>query len=688
MKTDHDSGFQKTLASIDWTQIQKEMASRCKSLGGRNQALALQPMLSWNVVEKESALSAAFYAHQESLQSLGLSVCDGVEGVLEMLTKGEVLRPRDFLVFSDFFTLSRAVDTLMSRIESPLVAEMRAGFGWSRFHKELQNAIDERISRHGEVLSDASPKLSMLSRQEQSDRAAIERNLEALVRKCQYQDMLMETYVTLRDGRYVLPVKIQFQNNVRGIIHDVSNSKKTAFIEPFQIVKVNNHLILVLEAKQEERYKVLRHLSNQFLSQSKELRNDLELLFDLDVIASKLQLGEKLGGRLVAPKKRFSECGLVLEDLKHPLLVLKGGDVVPNTVVLRAGDRLGLVVSGPNQGGKTILLKSVGCAVMMSYCGIPIPCGERSVIPEFSWCRFVVGDQQSLQEGVSSFAFQVDMIKDVPPEDGDGLLVVDEIMSSTDPEEGEVLAQALLSLWLENPNIVFLVTTHFSRIRVLSATGQYPLGYGSMSYVDGVPTYRFLENSLGQSFGLETALAKGLSPVVIDRARELMGEQKVEISRLVETLQTETAQHVQERRSLKTQRDMLEREIERLKLREQEVEEKREKLEVETLHDVWREFEVVLKDLRAAVSKRTTEPEELGDAEKKAQGVVEKIRGRLAAVASRHNPKKGEWFFIPHLGKVQILDWQQEKGFSLVRCKDKTIRLSLDHFSHAKKMKD
>jgi DNA mismatch repair protein MutS2 len=684
MKGAQDQQTKRSLASVDWLELLEYLAKECQTVGGKSLALGLIPVLQPEEVARQVELIRAVEAGAKDFEPLVFGVCDEIPKILETLTEGEVLTPKELLTVSDFLQFRKRVEDACSHLFEDYPA-LQNLLDHSYGRDFLVKAILERITPHGEVAWDASPKLADLSRQEAKDREDIEKQLTDIGRRTQYQDMLMDTFVTLRDGRYVLPVKMQYQNFVKGIIHDVSNSKKTAFIEPFAIVKINNHLIQILEAKQEEKYKILRYLTSKVEKQSSDVQKDLTLYHELDVWIAKWRLGKSWEGVIVEPQESWG--GWVLDQARHPLLALKSGQVVANSVRIGA-DHKGLVVSGPNMGGKTVLLKCLGSILLLSYCGVPVPCSRRSQIPLFRWFRFVIGDQQSLEEGLSSFSFQVDMVRNVPPKKSLGVVLVDEIMTATDPEEGEALAQALLDTWSRNPHVICCVSTHYARIKQLSLSGSLKLAFGSMAYVEGLPTYRFIAGGFGQSFGVETAEKMGVDPEIVAHARRLLGFQKVELNQLISSIQEKHAKADRMMQELEQKEVMQQRRFRELEQQAEALVAQKESVEADVVSQVWAAYDTVLKEVRQELSKQQQKPEPKKLAKKEAQvsEVIDRLRGRLHQLAEKRHPAKGDSFFIPHLGKVQVIEWHQDKKYALVKIKNKTIRLALEHFSQAKKI--
>jgi DNA mismatch repair protein MutS2 len=693
MKFTQDQFEKRNLESVDWHHLCDALSRFTQTQGGRNQALTLKPQLDHEVVKQQLILTSALQALGENALGLTLTISNDVESILEQIQTGRVADPKQLHVLSQFLDVRHAMAILIKGVALDFPA-LESTFEQDYDRAHIMREIQDRISSHGEIFDDASPELRTITREEAQNRKLLRKRLTDLVKKYDYQHMLMEHYVTLRDGRYVLPIKIEFHNQVKGVIHDVSNSKRTTFIEPFEIVKINNHLMQLLEAKREACYKILRYLSDLVLQALKELFIDLEQVYLWDLICSKVKFGKNINGTLLEPSvsNQKSASPFRLRSLSHPLLVQKNPKtVVANDVILDSKVK-GIVVSGPNMGGKTVLLKSIGLTVFMSHCGIPVSCHPESELPFLSWVCFVIGDQQSLEEGVSSFTFQVDMMKSLPPnsvpEKWAGLVLVDEIMSATDPAEGEALAHAFLETWVQKAGMFVFVSTHYTHLKNLSALGKIPMSYGAMAYDQGRPTYRFYQGNFGQSLGIDTAEASGVPKEIIQRARDLVGHQALDLNDLTRTLQKKILSAEDLKKQFEEKQAELEKKALEFKNREGDFVAASEKLEAQVTDQIWNEFEKVYSDIRAQLTQLKQKPhkEHLMKLKSKTTDVIGELRGRLASMAGKKSPQEGEWYNVPHLGKVQVLQWREDKQYALVMCKNKKIRLSLEHFAKAIKL--
>lgn len=379
------------------------------------------------------------------------------------------------------------------------------------------SAIDQLMTPTGEIRPDASEALHHLHRERTNQTKMLHNTLDRLVKAHEMEPVVQERFVTTREGRWVIPVKSGMQHAFPGIIHASSQSKQTVFMEPDDVVPLNNRLRQIEVEIEEEIERLLTALSRYLKSQVLGFLTSYEALLEADVVFAKAKLAEILEARSV----RFSKDTMDLHDVRHPILILKSqGEkkVIPNSVKLMGNHRI-LLLSGPNAGGKTVLLKSVGLAAQMSRCGLPICADEGSTLPFFKGLHIAVGDDQSVDAALSTFAAHVTVLNEALSYKGpDQLLLIDEICGSTDPEEGSALGRSFLEAYAAN-GVFGVVTSHLGPLKT-GWTPESGIINGSLEYnqKSGTPTYQFLMGIPGSSLALQTARRVGVSGAIIDRA--------------------------------------------------------------------------------------------------------------------------------------------------------------------------
>jgi DNA mismatch repair protein MutS2 len=326
---------------------------------------------------------------------------------------------------------------------------------------EALSAIDQLMTPSGEIRTDASEALYNLHREKTQQTRALQTTLDKLVKSYDMEPVLQDKYVTTREGRWVLPVKGGMQRSLPGIVHGQSQSKQTVFIEPDEVVPLNNRLKQIDAEIEEEIERLMTELSNYLATQILKFDSSYHVMLEVDIRLAQGKLSEVLD----ASPPIFTEDTVDLVDVRHPLLVLKNENVIPNTVRLTPDRRI-LLLSGPNAGGKTVLLKSVGLASQMARCGLPICADEGSKLPFFNRLHVGVGDAQSVDAKLSTFAAHIKVLDEAAKARGaHEMVLIDEICGSTDPEEGSALARSFIENYASN-KVFGVITSHLGPLKV------------------------------------------------------------------------------------------------------------------------------------------------------------------------------------------------------------------------------
>ena len=423
------------------------------------------------------------------------------------------------------------------------VAQPLVGIG--EFHR-LKEALDVAIDRDGSIKESATPELRRLTQHAHDLKQTMRRRLEQIVQSRRYAEVLQEFYFAQREGRYVVPVKAEMQGRIPGIVHDVSASGATVFLEPRELVELNNSIKVVdLEVEREVR-RILRELTALVAGQADVIRTALDGLAELDCITAKADFSSRIKGNPVALNDRGR---IMLKKARHPLLVLTKERVVPNDIQFDE-TVLVLVISGPNTGGKTVTLKILGLFALMVRAGLHLPCEPESEMAVFSAIYADIGDAQDLAKDLSSFSAHmvqmVDLLKDAAtaarPEGMEqrpatALVLLDEPVTSTDPAEGAALAEALLNR-LAQLQMKVVATTHYMALKVLAQTTP---GFANASVEFDVstlsPTYRLFMGTPGGSSAIEIAGRLGMEESILDDARRRLHTDDRALDQLLNDLQ-------------------------------------------------------------------------------------------------------------------------------------------------------
>ncbi|MCB0367135.1 MAG: Smr/MutS family protein [Bdellovibrionales bacterium] len=403
---------------------------------------------------------------------------------------------------------------------------------------EPLSAIDQVMTPDGDIKNDASEQLYKLYREKTNLGREIQSQLDKLVKQQKLENILQDRYVTSREGRWVLPVISGMQHQFEGIIHASSQSKQTVFMEPKEIIPQNNRLRQVEVEIDEEIERLLRELTEYLAGLAAQIDQTRSAMVECDIRFAQAHLSNQMQ----ASPPEFSEGQVELHEIRHPLLVLNNESVIANTVRLDADNRI-LLLSGPNAGGKTVLLKSIGLAAQMARCGLPICAEPGSKLPFFTRLDVGVGDSQSVDAHLSTFAAHLKVLDQATAAQGlDQLLLIDEICGSTDPEEGAALARAFIETYSKN-NVYAVITSHLGPLK--SGWDECSgVIHGSLEYDgdSGSPTYQLIMGIPGQSLAIQTARRAGVRQDIVQRALEHLSPERKEFQEKLETLESANAE--------------------------------------------------------------------------------------------------------------------------------------------------
>lgn len=456
----------------------------------------------------------------------------------------------------------------------------------------LEDKINACINEYGEVVDSASPELRTIRQQIRMFEGRVKEKLEQILRNASYQKMLQENIVTIRNSRYVIPVKQEYRSVFGGIVHDQSASGATLFIEPEVVVQINNQLKEQLLKEEKEIERILRMLSDEVRNVADSLEINILHLGHLDFIQAKAELAKEM--KAIQPK--LNQNGFLnLKKARHPLI--PADQVIPIDVQL-GKDYRAIVITGPNTGGKTVTLKTIGLLTLMAMSGLHIPAEEGSEIAVFSSVFADIGDEQSIEQSLSTFSGHLtNIIKILNHMDKGSLILLDELGAGTDPTEGAALAIAILEK-IRSINARVVATTHYSELKAYAYNSKDVMNASVEFDVQTLrPTYRLLIGVPGRSNAFAIAKRLGLSEEIIDFAKGQISEDNLQVESMIASL--EVNKKTAELERLEAEKLRIEVEELRLKLDKQveRLEEERMKLLQKAKHDA---EEIVKKARREA----------------------------------------------------------------------------------------
>lgn len=499
-----------------------------------------------------------------------------IRSIIKRTEIGGALTAGGLLQVSDFLRVSRGLKTYLKKDSYNSDEEVKLEYIDKLIEdlytdKRLEDEINSKIISEEEIADDASRELLRIRRGIVAKKDAIKNKLNGILSS--HADFLQDAIVTLRDGRYVVPVKIENKSRVKGLVHDISGSGQTAYIEPMAVVEANNDLKELYIKENLEIEKILKELSELVGETSEEIKSNQEKLIELDFIFAKARLG--LNYRANMPKLN-REGRINLIKAYHPFLDRK--TAVPIDINLGI-DFTSLIVTGPNTGGKTVSIKTVGLLTLMTQFGLLIPVDEASEIGVFEKVFADIGDEQSIEQSLSTFSSHmvniVYILKNVTP---NSLVLFDELGAGTDPTEGAALARSIMDFMLER-KIRCISTSHYNQLKIYALTTD-GVANASMEFdVDSLsPTYRLLIGVPGKSNAFEISRRLGLPDEIIGEAKKLLSSENIEFEDVLQSIDEDRTKIREYREELEREKIDLEKENKRLQSKIKKLEDQKEKI--------------------------------------------------------------------------------------------------------------
>lgn len=488
---------------------------------------------------------------------------------MQRVAIGGSLSPLALLNVSDFLRVSRYLKNYMNAeddlsVNFPVITGLIENLSSFR---NIEDKINEAIISEDEISDNASTKLASIRRQIQRKKDSVRDKLNQIVASDKDKTLLQDSIVTIREGRYVVPVKQSNKSKVKGLVHDVSSSGQTVYIEPMAVVNLNNELRELAAEEREEIERILLELSALVSEVSYEILANETILTEVDFIFAKGRLSLKQN----ANSPSLNNKGYTnLKEARHPLL--NQDNIVPIDIYI-GDDFTSLIITGPNTGGKTVTLKTIGLLTLMTQYGLHIPAKESSEIGIVKNVFADIGDEQSIEQSLSTFSsHMVNIVEILKEATSDSLVLFDELGAGTDPTEGAALARSIMDYMLER-NIRTISTTHYNQLKIYALTVDGVRNASMEFNVDTLsPTYKLLIGVPGKSNAFEISKRLGLSDEIIDYARDLISEDNIEFENVLKSIEedrTKIEKHRDEARrhelDLEKKNRELEKEIEKVK---------------------------------------------------------------------------------------------------------------------------
>jgi DNA mismatch repair protein MutS2 len=509
-----------TLELLEFRKLLRIISQYANSEASSKEVLKIQPLYDKTEVEKRQRQISEIRRTSQQGMPIGLSAFHDISGLFPRIKpEGSVLEAVELSEIVPFLSISLDISLNMKeRSDLPYLKEITdhlTGF------PDILNLLKRSIDSDGNILDSASFLLSDLRKKIKKLEVRIRKNLEEMVRDERISSLLQDDFVTVRSGRWVIPVRMDSKGMVPGVVHDVSKSGETAFIEPLSIINLANELENLNADQKAEEIRILRSICSRIRSVVLEMESEFKTLVYLDLLNSIAQFADLLN--MKAPQINAANA-IVLRQGRHPLLQLslkksgKERQVVPLDVEL-GGENTVMVITGANAGGKTISIKTIGLLLLMAVSGMPVPADSTSSFPLTRKLLADIGDEQSIENNLSTFSAHISNISQILREtDSGSVILIDELGTGTDPEEGAALACAILKKTKQSGALVF-ATTHLSDIKGFVHRTEGMLN-ASMEFDQRTftPLYRLRTGEPGQSHALEMAKQYGIPDILIDDA--------------------------------------------------------------------------------------------------------------------------------------------------------------------------
>ncbi len=560
--------------ALELDKVLSMLANYASAADSKEMALNLEPETNITIAKGELKKTEDAYILLAKFGGPSFGSIKNVNNSLARANAGGVLTMRELLDIGENLRVIRSLHEWRSRQSDETSYSIDVYFGSLRPNQYLESKISSSITSEEEMSDNASPTLADIRRKMKQQASRIREKLDGIIHSQTYQKCLQDAIVTQRNGRFVVPVKAEFRGQLAGLVHDTSSSGATIFVEPMSVVEANNEIRVLQGKEQDEIERILTELSAETGNYAEEIKYSYEAALEINLIFAKAQLAYKMK----ASMPELNDNGVtVLKKARHPLLDSK--KVVPVDIML--GETFDtLVITGPNTGGKTVSIKTLGLLTLMAMCGLMIPVADGSKVCVYEKVFADIGDEQSIEQSLSTFSsHMVNIVNIMHDADENSLVLIDELGAGTDPVEGAALAMAILER-LKFQGAKIAATTHYAELKAYALdTPGVENGSCEFDVATLKPTYRLLIGVPGRSNAFAISEKLGIEKDVIDRAKELVSAENIRFEDVVDTLEERRLEMEKERQlaeKLRLENELLKQKTqERLdeieKLREKEI---------------------------------------------------------------------------------------------------------------------
>lgn len=619
----------KTLTKLEFNKIQLQLLEYTYFEGGKHNILEYEPSDNYEIVlsrlnETAEAMELIRYGEPSFLSRVKL-----IDSLLAKARINSMLAPTDL---NEVYFLLMAARLAKKMTDDNKYKALQKYGGQLEENRSLETKITDAISEDGVVKDSASPALNTIRRQINTYRLRIKEYLNQFIRSEHNQKYLQESLITERDGRYVVPVRQEYRYEVKGILHDESSSGATVFIEPMPVVEHNNKIRGLQAEEKREVERILRELSMEVTYEVEALLYNLKLLSSLDHIFARARFAYKTNSF----RPQINKNGIIdISRAKHPLL---GETAVP--IDIKLGDVFDmLIITGPNTGGKTVVLKTLGLLTVMAMSGLFIPARENSIISIFDSIYVDIGDEQSIEQSLSTFSSHMKNIIDILALANEkSLVLLDELGAGTDPAEGAALARVILEE-LRHKKTKVVVTTHQSELKYYAYQNErVENACVEFDPVKLNPTYKLTIGMPGQSNAFQIATRLGLDKQLVQKANKLLPQKEMELGQMLTELKEKKHQYEKTENEIDLMQNHLLKEKAELAIEQQNLQLEREQIlqkanleAYEYLKNIKNEANQAIQELKDIIKDKENPPK---------WHEVEKARQKIKKISTREGQEK------------------------------------------------
>jgi DNA mismatch repair protein MutS2 len=647
-------------AALEWQPLLALVAGYAVSRVGREALLALSPSTEQQWIEQQHQLVQELGTLLSSAASIPLG---GLFDPTQLAAKSQIpeaaLEPAELQSVARLANDIAAWQTLLRNPPAGVagsisgLTELSAALTSSL--APLAESIQRKLLPDGSLADDASPALSAIRSDQQRQQRVIEESLRSALRRLSSDGQTQDDLITIRGDRFVIPVKAEQKRKVSGVVHGASSSGQTVYVEPLETIEQNNELVRLLEEEQAEIHRIFVALTRLVGTHAEALVAGARVLAQVDTLQARARFG--VAYDCIRPIfSTDTETGLFrLESARHPLLEKRlkasGGKIVPFTLELQSARQL--IISGPNTGGKTVTLKTTALCALMAQAGIPVP-ATSATLPIFDAFLADIGDAQSIEQALSTFSAHIVNLDRISHLAGPtSLILLDELGSATDPDEGSALAVAVADYFRQS-GCWSLISTHHTSLKIYAANTDGVLNAAAgVDEVTLVPNYQLRLGIPGASAGIATSERLGLNPAIVAAARERMGTQQADIGRFLQNLHQQLTDLEAERKRAREEQYALNQERARL-AREGDLELKKRTKELEQkLASLLKDFEFQMRQTVNAIEDRAGQLKLSKESERRIQQLRRDFEQQFnsTVVAHKHGADVGDPNAQPHLVK-------------------------------------